>query len=492
MIRISVWMMFVHVAAVSVAPGQSQRPPHILYVVMDDVGWTDVSYHEGSDLHTPGIDALAASGVKLEQYYVQPVCSPTRSALMTGRYPFHTGLQHFQTIMPASKAGIPQTDPTLPELLRKQGYYTAMIGKWHLGMYQESNTPNGRGFDSYLGYMQGQVDYYTRTIANSYDFWHNRTALTKTNGTYTYHDYMAEAERIITGHDPSKPLFLYFSHQIVHIPLELPDDPKFQTACTHITDKKRHVYCAMMAQLDAAVSQTVDLFKAAKLWDDTVMVVTTDNGGMTDYQDNFPASAGVNFPLRAGKTTLFEGGVRGVAFVTGGDNVFPSKARGTQSNDLWHCTDIFATLLPLAGAPVPATADGVDMWPALSGDAKGTRHEVLINLLNDEPGKLPLYAAIRVDNWKLIIQSKLLTFYDGWWHVPPTPPEPAPKHLGEVYLFDLAKDPYERNDLSVSNTAKVKELEARLEFYAQTYVPTQQNIQACDPKDGIWYPCDAP
>merc|ERR1719305_1446381 len=131
-------------------------------MVLDDVGWTDVGYH-GSDFPTPVIDQLATKdGVRLENYYVQQVCSPTRSALMTARYPFRTGMQHSTTLTPGTLAALPADTPTIAEALKSKGYDTHAIGKWHLGYASWDNTPLGRGFKTYNGYLQGACDYYNK------------------------------------------------------------------------------------------------------------------------------------------------------------------------------------------------------------------------------------------------------------------------------------------------------------------------------------------
>lgn len=131
--------------------------PHVVLLVLDDAGWADVGYH-GGDFPTPNIDRLARGGVRLEGVYVMPQCSPTRSALLTGRYSFRTGMQHFTTIFPGSEAAVPLEVPMLPEIMQINGWSTHMIGKWHVGYASVANTPTGRGFNSFVGYLQGQIE----------------------------------------------------------------------------------------------------------------------------------------------------------------------------------------------------------------------------------------------------------------------------------------------------------------------------------------------
>jgi arylsulfatase B/arylsulfatase I/J len=306
------------------------------------------------------MDRLATKeGVRLENYYVQQVCTPTRSALVTGRYPFRTGMQGYATFAPGSSAAIPKDVPTIAEVLKKVGYTTHYIGKWHLGSASWDDTPTGRGFDSYAGYLQGAGNYYNHTFGtsflnsshkhtgkstlNGYDFWRNRTAAWECYGEYSMGLYMREAQRVLESRDPTKPFFLTFAHQLIHQPLQKP--PNHMAACDGITPdlpagEDRNTLCQMTVELDTQIGVLVDMLKMRDLWDNTFVWVTTDNGGMTiglKEQQKPPANAvysvSSNYPLRGGKATLFEGGVRGVSFVSGGflpSEIFwhpPSKSR---------------------------------------------------------------------------------------------------------------------------------------------------------------------
>ena len=198
----------------------SVRPatkPHLVMMAIDDLGWTDVGFH-GGNFPTPNIDALAKDGVKLDKYYVQQVCSPTRSALMTARYPFRTGLQHVTTLAPGTEAKIPSDTATIAEVLKSVGYSTHAIGKWHLGYAGWENTPLGRGFDSYAGYLQGGEDYYTHEVRGGFDLWRNKTAAWDVQGNHSTPFFMDEAKRVLDSHNPATPMFMYFAHQEVHAP----------------------------------------------------------------------------------------------------------------------------------------------------------------------------------------------------------------------------------------------------------------------------------
>eukprot|EP01084_Bolivina_argentea_P048345 89087_1 len=244
---------------------------------------------------------------------------------MTGQYSFKNGLQSKQTIPPASTAHLPFQNPTLPELLRKVNYTNHMLGKWHLGYAAWNMTPTGRGFDSHFGYFNGAEDYYTHEIGEGYDFWNNQQVYFAANNTYSINLYYPNFESIIINYNKTntgQPLFMYMAFQTVHSPIENP--PQLYKECTDIPNTMRKAYCQKMVDLDNTINDMVNLYKKYNLWDDTLLMVTTDNGGMCDWSDNINplfVSWGCNMPYRAGKATLFEGGVKGVGFINGGNNV---------------------------------------------------------------------------------------------------------------------------------------------------------------------------
>jgi arylsulfatase A-like enzyme len=284
-----------------------------LLVVLDDIGRADTGVNEKSNIQMPNLQALAKSGVVLDNYYTQTVCSPTRSALMTGLFPFRFGMQHPTTVLPSMSAGVPLDVPMLPELLKKQGYESHMIGKWHCGYATWEHTPTGRGFESFLGYMQAQGDYFKHNVAipelgwlDGLDFWENRRPMREAVGNYSLDLYRRAQRQVVhkyaARHDSaekraSHPLFLYLAHQTVHIPLQ---PRQHEGRCDHLGHKgKRKDYCSMLVELDDALGELVDVYKQAGLWENTLVLLTTDNGGMVNWapqnQTNdpiFPASAG--------------------------------------------------------------------------------------------------------------------------------------------------------------------------------------------------------
>uniref|UniRef100_A0A023GDJ8 Putative arylsulfatase b ixodes scapularis arylsulfatase b n=1 Tax=Amblyomma triste TaxID=251400 RepID=A0A023GDJ8_AMBTT len=180
----------------------ARTPPHIIIFIADDLGWDDVSFHGSSQIPTPNLDALAADGIILNSHYVQSSCAPSRAALMTGRYPIRTGMQG---LFPGIEGpwGLPMNVPILPQYLKKLGYETHLVGKWHLGYYMEKFTPTFRGFDSFYGFYNGEEDYYSHDIDIQYqkeaclDFWFNRDPLRTANGSYSTTLFTQRAQQLI-------------------------------------------------------------------------------------------------------------------------------------------------------------------------------------------------------------------------------------------------------------------------------------------------------
>mmetsp|Transcript_13173 Transcript_13173/g.25572 ORF Transcript_13173/g.25572 Transcript_13173/m.25572 type:complete len:552 (+) Transcript_13173:81-1736(+) len=516
----------------------SAAPPNLILWVLDDIGWADVGYH-GSNFPTPTIDNLARSGVELNRMYVMPQCSPTRSALMTGRFAFHTGMSHFSTILPGSPAGIPASVPTFAEQMKAAGYQTHAIGKWHLGMGSWPQTPQGRGFDSYLGYMQGQTDYYNHTIpacgtpclnpldkgraspygpdAAGYDFWSGPQPLPDLFGQYTMDAYMARATDIISNYTngtDSKPLFLYFAEQLLHIPIQAPPEEEHMEACKHVVGGSaavnRTVLCSMASKLDSSMSQLVSLLKAKGMWDNTLIWVVSDNGGMTHWAEAFPASASSNFPLRGGKTTLFEGGVRSVSFLSGG--FLPKHVLGQKREELLHAVDVLPTFTYLAGVDSSnSSLDGFNFWPTLvNSSSSSSSSSSAVSLRTDLPlniavnplnpfGAVPHlphptdgvanYSSVISWPWKLILGDRWVDIgrvggdRDGYWTIDDYSHLDKPADDGgdsvQVRLYNIQSDETEQHNVADANPSIVSALTAKITKYASKaggFVPDQINI----------------
>ncbi|KAB7495902.1 Arylsulfatase B, partial [Armadillidium nasatum] len=324
-------------------------------------GWNDVGFHGSNVISTPNIDALAYSGVILNNYYVQPLCTPSRSAFLTGMYPFHTGMQHI-VILAASPYGLPLNFTIFPHYLKRLGYSTRLVGKWHLGNFRKEYTPTFRDFDSHYGYWTGVIDYFNYTYAyepngySGHSFRRNLKNEYPKIGTYATDLFTDESVRIINEHDPSKPLFLYLAHLAPHVGnpgarLQAPEEviQRF----SYIEDKDRRVYAemnvnflsifiiifficvsAMLWKLDESVGRVTKALQDNNMLDNSIIVFTTDNGG---EGGDLVGSASTNWPLRGGiaKATTYEGGIRGSAFIWSSLLNDPGRV----SMEMMHITD---------------------------------------------------------------------------------------------------------------------------------------------------------
>ncbi|XP_067685529.1 arylsulfatase B-like [Haliotis asinina] len=478
--------MFVHLfctvwVVVSLCDGVAAAgsPRHIVFIVADDLGWNDVGLHN-PDMITPNIDRLAREGVILNQSYVQPLCSPSRSAFMSGYYPFKTGLQHM-VILNYQPVCLPLNITILPQKLKELGYATHIVGKWHNGFCSWNCTPTYRGFDSFFGYYNAQEDYYTHTTAGFLDYRNNTSPERTENGTYSTFRFTDVAIDIIQRHDKNQPLFLYLPFQAVHAPIEVP--PQYEALYPNVKTEDRRKFCGMVSALDEAVGNITKTLTDSGLMDDTLILFTADNGGWITEHGN-------NYPLRGGKFTVYEGGTRAVAFLHGSG----LENNGTVFDGLIHAVDWLPTLTAAAGGTPESDRDGFNLWPSLSTGSPSPRTEVVYNY---DSHTLPTegHAAIRVGDYKLIDGYPGL--YTGWYK-----PEQVTSDLNltnikdwatKYQLFNLKDDPTEHNDLSTSHPDIVKQLAARLAWYEKQAVPPNYPLLP-DPKSNpqlygnVWSP----
>ncbi|MDB6170790.1 MAG: atsA 10 [Chthoniobacteraceae bacterium] len=435
-------------AAFATASHAADAPrPNIIFLIADDLGHHDVGFTGGKEIKTPNLDKLAASGARLDAFYVQPVCSPTRAALLTGRYPSRLGLQT-GVVRPWAQYGLPLEERTLAQALHEAGYATAITGKWHLGHFQPEYLPTRRGFDHQYGHYNGALDYFTHIRDGGFD-WHRDDREIHDEG-YSTHLIAREAVRLIKERDKTKPLFLYVPFNGVHAPLQVPES--YQTPYAQLKGKRR-VYAGMVAAVDEAVGQITSAIGAEGLNGDTLFFFSSDNGGPQ------PGTVTDNGPLRAGKATLYEGGVRVAALAAWEGHIKP----GTVVTQPLHVVDWYPTLLKLAGAKneQPLPLDGRDAWATIAEGAPSPHDDILINTT-------PTGGAIRAGDWKLVLNG----VETGNENAEPdeTLPE-SPKSVGKVELFDLSKDLSEKQNLAAEHPEKVQELRARYEVYARQAVP---------------------
>jgi arylsulfatase A-like enzyme len=436
------------------APAADPAPrPNIVFFLADDLGWGDVGWH-GSEIKTPQLDRLAAAGARLEQFYVQPVCSPTRAALMTGRYPMRHGLQT-EVVRPWAQYGLPLEERTLAQVLKGAGYETAICGKWHLGHFQRAYLPTRRGFDHQYGLYNGALDYFTHMRDGGLD-WHRDDRASHDEG-YSTHLLAREAARIVAEHDAARPLFLYVPFNAVHGPHQVPES--YKTPYASLPEPRR-TYAGMLAALDEAVGQIVAAVDQKGMRPNTLFLFSSDNGGPA------PGRVTSNGPLRSGKATVYEGGVRVPAFATWAGRIRP----GSVVDAPLHMVDWYPTLSGLAGAPIAQTLplDGRDAWPAITQGAPSPHDAILLNAA-------PRWGAIRMGDWKLVLNG-FRTSAEGSDEGAPAKAKAAARET--VELFNLAADPYEKNNVAAENSAKVKELQARYEAFAREAVPPKARPKA--------------
>ena len=450
--------------SLSAAVSVSGRP-NILFILADDLGYADVGFTGGKEIKTPNLDRLAAAGARLDSFYVQPLCSPTRASLMTGRYPMRYGLQ-VGVVKPWERRGLSLEERMLPQVLKESGYTTAIVGKWHLGCFQRAYLPTSRGFEHQYGHYSGALDYFTHERDGGFD-WHRDDKVCRDEG-YTTHLVAREAERLIREQPADKPLFLYVPFNAVHSPHQVPE--KYTAPYAGLREPRR-TYAGMLAAMDEAIGQILAALDARGLRTNTLVFFSSDNGGPN------PGRVTDNGPLRAGKGTVYEGGTRVCACVAWPGRIQP----GSVIKEPLHMVDWYPTLLKLAGAPLEQKLplDGRDMLPVLT-QGKPSPHDAI--LLNTTPRG----GAIRVGDWKLVINGA-----SGVGEEDEESPAPAPakkkkgakkQQKAGAELFNLAQDLSEKHDLAAEQPQKVKELRARYDALAKQAAQPGNQPKAADYK----------
>lgn len=347
---------------------EPERPrPNVLLIVSDDQGWNDIGYHD-PQLRTPNLDRLAREGVELERHYVQPQCTPTRVALLTGRYPSRFAEHCTQA---SNEQAFPVGTQTLARVLRDAGYATGMSGKWHLGSRPEWG-PNHHGFEESHGSLAGAVGMYDhryRLGSPFADTWHRDLEPLMQEGHVT--DLCADEAIAFVERHAHESWFLYLPLHAVHTPL-VESAPRWGEANAHIDDADRRLFASALTHMDDAVGRVVASLERTGQLSDTLIVFTSDNGAQVDhaggaYPPPDPAlrNFSSNAPLRGRKTEVFEGGIRVPAFVYWKGRLQPRRC--TQAV---HAVDWLPTLAGLLGVRAEGPLDGRDVWPQISGDAR--------------------------------------------------------------------------------------------------------------------------
>lgn len=427
-------------AAILPVHAEAADRPNILYIVADDLGWADVGFR-GSDIRTPNIDQLAANGARLDDFYVQPMCTPTRAALMTGRYPLRYGLQSF-VILPEQSYGVPLDERLLPQVLKDSGYQTAIVGKWHLGHADSAYWPTSRGFDYQYGPLIGEIDYFTHQVHGVTDWYRNGATLEEKGYSTTL--LGDDAVRVVDSQDASKPFFLYLAFNAPHTPYQVPEADLAPYG--DIKDPNRRAYAAMVTAMDTQIGRVLDALKEKGLRDNTLIIFHSDNGGVRtaafagqiETGGDLPASNG---PLRDGKGSLYEGGTRVGAVVN-----WPGHVPAGEVHGLVHVVDMLPTIADVAGASTEGTLplDGVDQWPTIAEGKPSPRTGFPYNVEMFRGG-------VRDGDWKLVWKTPL----------------PA-----SLELFDLSKDPDEKTNVAAEHPETVERLKGEVETLADQMKPS--------------------
>ncbi len=397
-----------------------KRPPNIVLLFSDDLGYGDLSLHGSKKIPTPHIDALGKQGVRLSNAYVTAAsCSPSRAGLMSGRYQQRFGFE-FNTaggaITHRLHRGLDPSVVTMADVLKQAGYVTGMFGKWHLGTQPQFH-PQARGFDEFYGFLAGAHSFFPAKASQPF-----HSTIMRDKSLLIEPEYLTDAIARETvdfiGVNQDKPFFAYVPFNAVHTPIEA--TKKYQDRFPDETDQTKRDYYAMTSALDDAVGSIVAAIDKHGLSENTLVIFVNDNGG--------PIYTGVqsNGPLKLGKLFLFEGGIRVPMVIK-----LPGKFQPDTIYDQPTSTlDLFPTICAAAGIKVPSgiNLDGVDLTPFVNGQSTGAPHETLF--WSNGPN-----IAVRQGNWKLVKS------YDNTW------------------LFDLASDIGESKNLAEAKPETVEQLE---------------------------------
>jgi len=404
---------------------QKTSRPNIIYIMADDLGYADLSCYGRKDYQTPNLDKLASQGVKfMNAYAAAPVCTPTRVAFMTGRYPARLKVGLYEPIAEGKKdslVGLTPATPSIATLMKKAGYETYLVGKWHLG-YPVECSPNRNGFDYFFGFNAGAIDY----ISHSDDLHENETKIEQEGYTT---DLWADKAVELISKSHSKPFFMSVMFNAPHWPWQVPGDKPYPKGFQNWKEGgSPSIYAVMMKSLDSAVGKIVKAVDDTKL-SNTVIIFTSDNGGER-YSDNSP--------YKGSKMSLWEGGIRQPAFVR-----WPGKIKENSiSNQVVTTMDWTATILSLAGGKADPgfPLDGIDVSQIVTGKKKEVDRT--------------LY-------WRISQRKQHKAMQDGKWKW-------LQDEKGNEYLFDLKADPTENNNLKDQHRDILEKLKSKYQKWEAT------------------------
>ena len=427
-----------------------KNPPNFIVIFVDDMGYGDLAGYGHPTIQTPHLDRMATEGMKFTQFYVgASVCTPSRAALLTGRYPIRSGLT--RVLIPSSTGGLPDEEVTLAEALKEVGYATGIVGKWHLGSKPEF-LPLNHGFDYYFGIPYSN-DMSPGTQPGNPLFENDPPTPLIRNFEVTNHEepdqgllttqYTEEALNFITQHAGHGPFFLYLAHTMPHVPLGASDSFRGRSP--------RGLYGDVVEELDWSTGQILDKLREVGIEGNTLVLFTSDNGPWLAKKEN-GGSAG---PFKEGKVSTFEGGYRVPALFW-----WPGRiSAGVTTSAFATTMDIFTTCIQLAGASVPGdrVIDGKDLSSVLLEEQKGRRPE-LYYYFGDE------LWAYREGPFKIHLKTTHPASVQKWGEWPVEEHDPP-------ILFDVEQDPSERFDRAASNPEIVDEMKKTMEAHRAEVQP---------------------
>ncbi len=418
--------------AFQIAEIQAARP-NVIFILTDDQGSVDMNCYGAKDLHTPNMDALARSGVRFTQFYCgAPVCSASRATCLTGRNPHRAGVPNNVSSRPDREGGMPLSQVTMAEMFKANGYYTAQVGKWHLG-YQRSHRPDKQGFDYWFGHLGGCIDNYSHFFywsgPNRHDLWRNNQELHEP-GKFFGDLMVREATAAIDiAAKQKKPLFMYYAINMPHYPYQ--GDAHWLKKYEKLP-YPRNLYAAFVSTIDDRLGQLMKVLKEKAIDENTIVVLQSDHGHSEEERAHLGGgSAG---PFRGHKFQLLEGGIRVPAIIR-----WPGKIpAGAVREQVATAADWYPTLAALCDLPKPKhRIDGVDITQQIMSASEPSPHEYLFW---DYSGQ----RAVRYGDWKLYADRK------------------------KAYLYNLKNDPGESKDLSGDKPELFEELLQRHTAWSKT------------------------
>ncbi len=441
--RANLGLAIISILPVTAFPQNAEKKPNVIVILTDDQGSIDLNSYGAKDLYTPNLDRLAKEGVRFTQFYAgAPVCSPSRAALLTGKTNLRAGLPNNVPIPERAEEsgqyGLPAEEVTIAEMLKENGYYTALIGKWHLG-HRAQNLPNGQGFDYFFGHQRGCIDNYSHFFfwdgPNKHDLYRNSEEVYYPGQHFT--DLMTKEVKQVIDKKKDEPFFIYWAFNAPHYPYQ--GTPKW---LEHYKDlpTPRKEYAAFVSNTDEAIGNVLDHLEQNGLKDDTIIIFQSDHGHSLEERAFW--GGGDAGPYRGSKFSMFEGGIRVPAIIR-----YPMKIPANQVRDqVATQMDWFITIAELTGANITEKIDGKSLMPIIKDANSESQHDVIHWQVGKEDDDKAQWV-VRKGPWKLIGNVK-----------EPHGKGEKKEDVPALFLTNLNEDISEKHNLVKSRPEKVEEL----------------------------------